>query len=141
MAATAALGFQIVILLSAGSFQAVLPAVSPKVSPVYPDDARGVQAFMDWLVPQYPKGRWNPPPTQICVVGVEPFAKDRTLYLPQPLHASKPPFRVLEPYRATFHYIGQAEQAMGVKRRSAGDALKLCGMQASAQGTSTRPAR
>lgn len=141
MAATTAFGFQIVILLSAGSFQALLPSLSTQISPTYPDDAKGAQAFMDWLVPQYPKGRWNPPPTQVCVVGVEPFAKDGTVYLPQPLHASKPPFRVLEPYSATFHYIGQAEQAMGVKRRSVGDALELCGIQPPARGSAVRPAR
>jgi hypothetical protein len=66
---------QIVILLSSGSFQAVLPQLSPVASPAFPDTKEGGQAFIDWLKPQYPKGRWNPPPTQICVVGMAPFAE------------------------------------------------------------------
>lgn len=128
MATTVAAGFQIVILLAGGSFQAVLPSVSVQPSPRFPDTPEGTQAFMQWLVPQYPKGRWNPPPTQVCVVGVEPFAKGRPPHLPQPLHASKPPFRVLEPYGASFHYLGEAEQRQGVARRGVAEALALCGV-------------
>lgn len=130
--AAAALGFQIVILLSSGSFQAVLPSLSASPSPAFADSAQGAQDFMQWLVPQYPKGRWNPPPTQVCVVGMEPFPKDRAVYLSQPLHASRPPFRVMEPYTASFHYIGEAEQAQGVQRRSLTDALALCGIRPAA---------
>ena len=128
--AVAAVGFQIVILLSAGSFQAVLPSVSPKPSPSFPDTPDGTRAFMDWMVPQYPKGRWNPPPTQVCVVGMEPFPPERPPYLVQPLHASKAPFRVMEPYGATFHYIGEGEQKQGVRKRALKDVTELCGLKA-----------
>jgi hypothetical protein len=126
----AAVGFQIVILLSGGSFQAVLPGVSGQPSPVFPDTPAGSTAFMEWVKPQWPKGRWNPPPTQVCVVGMTPFAADRPPQLPQALYASKPPFRVMEPYAATFHYIGEAEQRQGLRSRTPAQALALCGMKA-----------
>ena len=67
---------EIVLLLSAGSFQAVLPQLSPTASPPFADTKEGAAAFIDWLKPQFPKGRWNPPPTQLCVVGLVPFAGD-----------------------------------------------------------------
>jgi ABC-type tungstate transport system permease subunit len=41
---------QIVILLSSGSFQAMLPQLSPTASPAFPDTKEGGQAFIDWLV-------------------------------------------------------------------------------------------
>lgn len=117
---------QIVILLSSGSFQAVLPQIAPTASPAFPDTKEGGQAFIEWLKPQYPKGRWNPPPTQVCVVGLEPFAEQKPPYVPQPLAASKPPFRILEPYGATFHYLTPDDVARGEKRRTPKQAMALC---------------
>lgn len=131
MATTAAaLGVQIVILLSSGSFQAVAPGLAAQPSPRFPDTPQGHVAFMDWVKPLWPKGRWNPPPTQVCVVGMEPFVPERPPQLPQPLYASKPPFRVLEPYAASFHYLGEAEQRQGLRSRTPAQALALCGVKA-----------
>lgn len=117
---------QIVILLSGGSFQAVLPQLSPSASPSFPDSAEGASAFIEWLKPVYPKGRWNPPPTQLCVVGMEPFAEGKPPYLVQPIAASKGAFRILEPYGASFHYITDAERQQGLKQRTPKQALALC---------------
>ena len=117
---------QIVILASGGSFQAVLPQLSAKASPAFPDSKDGASAFIEWLKPQYPKGRWNPPPTQLCVVGLEPFADGKQPWLTQPIATSKGAFHILEPYGATFHYITPEQQTQGLKKRTLQQALALC---------------
>ena len=105
---------EIVLLLSAGSFQAVLPQLSPTASPPFADTKEGAAAFIDWLKPQFPKGRWNPPPTQLCVVGLVPFADGKAPWVSQPIAASKDAFHILEPYGATFHYITPEQQALAL---------------------------
>ena len=117
---------QIVIVLSGGSFQAVLPQLSATPSPAFADSKDGASAFIEWLKPQYPKGRWNPPPTQLCVVGLEPFADGKQPWVTQPIATSKGAFHILEPYGATFHYITPDEQAQGLKMRTLQQALALC---------------
>ena len=117
---------QIVIVASGGSFQAVLPQLSATPSPAFADSKDGASAFIEWLKPQYPKGRWNPPPTQLCVVGLEPFADGKQPWVTQPIATSKGAFHILEPYGATFHYITPDEQAQGLKKRTLQQALALC---------------
>jgi hypothetical protein len=117
---------EIVLLLSAGSFQAVLPQLSPTASPPFADTKAGAAAFIDWLKPQFPKGRWNPPPTQLCVVGLVPFADGKAPWVSQPIAASNDAFHILEPYGATFHYITPEQQAQGLKKRTLQQALALC---------------
>lgn len=128
--ALAGTAFQILLLMNAGSFEAVLPQLSAKSSPAFPDTPAGAAAFIDWLRPQYPKGRWNPPPTQVCVVGVVPFDEKTVPQVPLAIHASKPPWRVLEPFAASFHYITDDEQKQGLKQRTPTQALQLCGFKA-----------
>ena len=102
------------------------PQLSPTVSPSFADTKEGATAFIDWLKPQFPKGRWNPPPTQLCVVGMEPFADGKQPWVTQPIATSKGAFHILEPYGASFHYITPDEQAQGLKKRTLQQVLALC---------------
>lgn len=122
----AAGAFTIVVLLSAGSFQAALPDADAKPSPVFADSAAGVKDFVGWLRPQIPTGRWNPPPTQVCVVGAVPFDDAHAPYLPQPLVRSEGPLHGLEPYAATFHYVNADEAKKRARKRTLTTALKIC---------------
>lgn len=126
---------QIVILLSMNGFQALLPAQSLQPSPVFADTAAGSAQFFEWLEPRYPKGRWNPPPTQVCVVGTEPFSSERQLMLPNALHRAQGPWRRLEPYAATFHFVpppaaSAPPPAKPAPPRGVREALALCRIQA-----------
>lgn len=137
--ALAGTAFQILLLMNIGSFEAVLPQLSMKPSPAFPDNAAGAAAFVEWLRPQYPKGRWNPPPTRVCVAGVVPFDDKTIPQVPLDISASKPPWRLLEPFGATFHYIGDDERAKGVKQRSLKQALALCGFAAAPPAAKRQP--
>jgi hypothetical protein len=127
--ALAAAGFKIVVLLSAGSFQAVLPSAGPSPSPVFPDSEAGVGHFVEWLQPRLPRDAWNPPPRQFCVVGARPFDDAHPPYLPQPLYNSRGPLHGLEPYVANFHYVKPAQARPGATQRSLRQALQLCGIR------------
>jgi len=123
---------QLVILLSAGSFQASLPAVSKQPSAVYADTAQGVRDFITWLRPTLPTPKFAQPPLHICVVGAVPFTDETAPVLPKPLWESRPPWRSLEPYAATFHYVeADATSSKGAKGRtppprSMKQALQIC---------------
>jgi hypothetical protein len=96
---------QLVILLSVGSFQASLPGVSPQPSAAYPDTPQGAREFITWLRPTLPTPKFAAPPMHVCVVGAVPFVPEKAPVLPKPLWESKQPWRSLEPYAATFHYV------------------------------------
>ena len=120
---------QLVILLSVGSFQASLPGVSPQPSATYPDTPQGAREFITWLRPTLPTPKFAAPPMHVCVVGAVPFAADKAPVLPKPLWESKQPWRSLEPYAATFHYVdADAKDAKGraPKARSMKQALDIC---------------
>jgi hypothetical protein len=118
---------QIVFLLSGSGFQAVVPATSLQPSPVFANSQAGAVAGMEWISAKLPPDRWNALPKQVCAVGMEVFTETKYPFVTRPLHESKPPFRVLEPYAATFHYISEDEAKKGVKRRTVAQALALCG--------------
>ncbi len=120
---------QIVFLLTGNGFQAVVPATSLQPSPVFANTQAGAEAGVDWIRSKLPPERWNDPPKQVCAVGMEPFTETRYPFVTKPLHGSKPPFRVLEPYAATFHYLSDEEVKKGVKRRTVAQALALCGVK------------
>ncbi|MFM8768912.1 MAG: hypothetical protein ACKOD9_14525 [Rubrivivax sp.] len=126
---TALAAVQIVFLLSGNGFQAVLPAQSMQPSPVFANNQAGAVAGMEWVSARLPPDRGNAPPKQVCAVGMEVFTETRYPFVTKPLHGSKPPFRALEPYAATFHYISEEEAKKGVKRRTAAQALALCGVK------------
>jgi hypothetical protein len=132
-----ALAAEIVILLSVGSFQVLLPQ-APKAtgtSPIFPDSQAGVTQFVQWAKPVMGEPRFNQPPTKVCVVGATHFPEGTTLYLPEPLWASRQPLRQLEPYSATFHYVDKpAAGTAAAKPRTLQDAARLC-----AQAWTTRP--
>ena len=117
---------QLVILLSVGSFQAMVPAQSPQASAVFPDTARGATAFVDWLRPQLPPPRFAQPPLDVCVVGAVPFSSERAPYLPKPLWESKPPWRNLEPYAARFHYVQPVAGGKAAAPRTLQQAQQIC---------------
>ena len=120
---------QIVFLLSGNGFQAVVPAVSPQPSPVFANNQAGAVAGMEWITAKLPAERWNAPPKQVCAVGMEVFTETKYPFVTRPLHESKPPFRVLEPYAATFHYLSEDDAKQGPKRRTVAQALALCGVK------------
>ena len=120
---------QIVFLLSGNGFQAVVPATSLQPSPVFANNQGGAVAGMEWINAKLPPDRWNAPPKQVCAVGMEIFTETKYPFVTKPLHGSKPPFRALEPYAATFHYISEEEAKRGVKRRTVAQALALCGVK------------
>ena len=120
---------QIVFLLSGNGFQAVVPATSLQPSPVFANTQAGAVAGMEWINTKLPPDRWNAPPKQVCAVGMEVFTETRYPFVTRPLHESKPPFRVLEPYAATFHYLSDEEVKKGIKRRTVAQALALCGVK------------
>ena len=120
---------QIIFLLSANGFQAVMPAQSLQPSPVFANNQAGAVTGMEWVSARLPADRWNAPPKQVCAVGMEVFTETKYPFVTKPLHGSKPPFRALEPYAATFHYISEEEAKKGVKRRTAAQALTLCGVK------------
>lgn len=120
---------QLVILLSVGSFQASVPTVSKQASAAYPDTPQGAREFITWLRPTLPTPKFAAPPMHVCVVGAVPFAADKAPVLPKPLWESKQPWRSLEPYAATFHYVdADAKDAKGraPKARSMKQALDIC---------------
>ena len=118
--------FQLIILLSIGSFQAQLPAVSKLPSPSFDDSAAGAVEFVKWAKATIPAPKFGQPPLQICVVGALPFTPDQAPYLPKPLWESRQPLRSLEPYAATFHYVEPAPGAKPPRPRAMRDALKIC---------------
>ena len=120
---------QIVFLLWGNGFQAVVPATSLQPSPVFANTQAGAVAGMEWINTKLPPDRWNAPPKQVCAVGMEVFTETRYPFVTRPLHESKPPFRVLEPYAANFHYLSDEEVKKGVKRRTVAQALALCGVK------------
>ena len=120
---------QIVFLLSGNGFQAVVPAHSQQASPVFANNQAGAVAGMEWINARLPPDRWNAPPKQVCAVGMEVFTETRYPFVTKPLHESKPPFRVLEPYAATFHYLSEEDTKKGAKRRNLAQALALCGVK------------
>ena len=122
---TAAL--QLVILLSAGSFQASVPEVSPQPSAVYPDTPQGARDFITWLRPTLPTPKFAAPPMHVCVVGAVPFTDENAPLLPKPLWESRQPWRSLEPYAATFHYVEAKDlKSRAPKPRSMKQALQIC---------------
>lgn len=121
-----AAAIQLVILLSAGSFQATVPAVSTQASAVYPDTVQGARDFITWLRPTLPAPKFAQPPLHVCVVGAVPFAADRVPLLPKPLWESKQPWRSLEPYAATFHYVELDAKGRAPKARTMKQALTIC---------------
>ncbi len=121
---TAAL--QLVILLSAGSFQATVPGVSTQPSAVYPDTPQGAREFITWLRPTLPTPKFAQPPLHVCVVGAVPFSPDKAPVLPKPLWESKQPWRSLEPYAATFHYVEPDAKGRVPKARTLKQAQKIC---------------
>lgn len=120
---------QIVFLLSGNGFQVVVPAHSMQASPVFANSQAGAVAGMEWISAKLPPERWNAPPKQVCAVGMEVFTETRYPFVTKPLHESKPPFRVLEPYAATFHYLSDEEVKKGTKRRTTAQALTVCGVK------------
>jgi hypothetical protein len=122
----AAAALQLVILLSAGSFQAVVPGVSAQASAVYRDTPQGAREFITWLRPTLPAPKFAQPPMHVCVVGAVPFAADAAPVLPKPLWESKQPWRSLEPYAATFHYAELDAKGRAPKPRNLKQALKIC---------------
>ena len=130
---------QLLILMSSSGFQAQAPQLGAELSPSFPDSAAGGQAFIEWLRPRFPKGRWNPPPSDLCVVGIEPFG-EATPQVPLLVHGSKPPFRVLEPYQARFFYITEEQAKAGVKRRTLAQAQALCGFGGAGKARTPKPA-
>ncbi|MCE2657997.1 MAG: hypothetical protein LW854_07065 [Rubrivivax sp.] len=127
-----ALAAEIVILLSVGSFQALLPQ-APKAtgtSPSFPDTAAGVTQFVQWVRPILGEPKFNQPPTRVCVVGAVPFSEGTVLYLPEPLWLSRQPLRQLEPYSASFHYVElPAPGAKAPAPRTLRDAGHLCAQE------------
>ena len=121
---TAAL--QLVILLSAGTFQGAVPALSKQPSAVFPDTAQGNADFVAWLRPTLPPPRFAQPPLQVCVVGAVPFTPEKAPFLSKPLWESRPPWKSLEPYAATFHYVEPLPSGKAPKPRTLRDALKIC---------------
>ncbi len=117
---------QLVILLSVGAFQAVVPAVSKEPSAVYADTAQGATDFVTWLRPQLPPARFAQPPLDVCVVGAVPFGSERAPYLPKPLWESKPPWRNLEPYAARFHYVQPVAGSKDPAPRTLQQAQQIC---------------
>lgn len=117
---------ELVILLSVGTFQATLPQIPKATSPVFQDTAQGVQIFMSWLKGALPEPGFNQPPTRVCVVGAVPFTPEAAPYVVRPLWESRPPFRRLEPYSATFHYVELAPGAKAPPARTLRDAMKIC---------------
>ncbi len=117
---------QLVILLSAGSFQAVVPAVSSQPSAAYPDTPQGARDFITWLRPTLPTPKFAQPPLHVCVVGAVPFSPDKAPVLPKPLWESKQPWRSLEPYAATFHYAEPDAKGRAPKARTLKQAQKIC---------------
>jgi hypothetical protein len=95
----------LIVLLSVGSFQALLPGIGPQPSPVFEDNAQGARAFTTWAKQTMPVPGFNQPPLRICVVGAVAFKPEAAPYLPKPLYESTFPLRALEPYSATFHYV------------------------------------
>lgn len=117
---------QLVILLSVGSFQAVVPEVSPKPSATFPDTAQGAREFITWLRPTLPTPKFAQPPMHICVVGAVPFTPEQAPVLSKPLWESRQPWRSLEPYAATFHYAEPDAKGRVPKPRSWKQALQIC---------------
>ncbi len=115
-----------VLLVSLGSFQATLPAVSKQPSPVFPDTAPGATEFVRWAKATIPEPKFNEPPLQICVVGAVPFAGTAGPQIVEPLWKSRPPLRALEPYAATFHYVEPVAGQPAPKPRTLADAVKIC---------------
>lgn len=118
---------ELVILLAVGSFQASAPGTLREPSAVYPDTAEGARDFVVWLRGALPPPRFAQPPMQVCVVGAVPFTPEAAPVLPKPLWESRTPWRALEPYAATFHYVEPpAAGAKPPKPRTLRDAVKLC---------------
>lgn len=125
-----AAALQLVILLSVGSFQATVPGVSTQPSATYPDTPQGARDFITWLRPTLPAPKFAQPPMHVCVVGAVPFSPDQAPVLPKPLWESRQPWRSLEPYAATFHYV-EAKDTKDLKgrvpkARSMKQAQKIC---------------
>ena len=97
--------FELIILLSIGSFQVNVPAVSKQAAPTFEDSAKGVVEFVQWFKSTIPEPKFGQPPLQVCVVGALPFTLEKAPYLPKPLWESRQPLHSLEPYSATFHYV------------------------------------
>jgi hypothetical protein len=127
-----AVAAEIVILLSLGSFQALLPQ-APKAtgtSPSFTDTPAGVAQFVQWVRPVLGEPKFNQPPTRVCVVGAVPFPNGTALHLPQPLWESRQPLRQLEPYSASFHYLElPAPGAKATAPRTLRDAGRLCAQE------------
>lgn len=120
---------QLVILLSVGSFQAVVPEMSREPSAKFPDTAQGARDFITWLRPRLPTPKFAQPPMHVCVVGAVPFSDATAPTLPKPLWESRQPWRSLEPYGATFHYAEadpKAPKGTVPKPRSWKQALQIC---------------
>ena len=117
--------FQLVLLLSVGSFQAFVPGVTKAPSPVFADSEQGLAAFTTWATRTLPEAGFNQPPLKICVVGAVPFG-GKTPYVAKPIWESHPPVRTLEPYSATFHYVDVKAGDKPPKPRSLQDAIALC---------------
>lgn len=121
-----AVAAEIVILLSVGSFQLQLPQIPKAVSPAFSDSMQGASDAVGWLKQNLPEPRFNQPPTRICVVGAVPFTDATAPQIVKPLWESRQPFRRLEPYSASFHYVEPAASAPPPKPRTLRDALQLC---------------
>lgn len=117
---------QLVILLSVGSFQAVVPQVSRQPSATYPDTPQGARDFITWLRPTLPTPKFAAPPMHVCVVGAVPFTDQTAPVLPKPLWESRQPWRSLEPYAATFHYPEVDAKGRSPKPRTWKQALQIC---------------
>jgi hypothetical protein len=121
---------ELVILLAVGSFQAAAPGTLREPSAVYPDTAEGARDFVVWLRGALPPPRFAQPPMQVCVVGAVPFSPEAAPLLPKPLWESRHPWRALEPYAATFHYVEPpapgGKPGAVPKPRTLRDAVKLC---------------
>lgn len=117
---------QIVLLLSLGSFQAIVPGTTGGPSPAFEDSAQGVKAFTAWAQSSLPAPKFNQPPLSICVVGAVPFTPENPPYLPKPLWESQWPLHGLEPYAATFHYVTIKPGSKMPKARTLKQAIRLC---------------
>ncbi len=117
--------FQLVLLLSVGSFQAFVPGITKAPSPVFADSEQGLTAFTTWAQRTLPEAGFNQPPLKICVVGASPFG-GKPPYVARPIWESRPPVRALEPFAATFHYVEPKPGDKPPKPRTLRDAITLC---------------
>ncbi len=135
----AATPFEIVILLSVGSFQAAAPGVAKEPSPVFEDSAAGLRSFTAWAKATLGEPKFAQPPSRLCVVGAVPFSGAGP-YIPRPIWESQRPVRELEPYAATFHYVEPpAASAPPAKPRTMKQALAICA-KAAKEPLPVRPA-